>query len=135
MSYYVTLKTATGVETVWGKRLGSAIQDGNVKEGDQIVLINTGKKAVDVTERGVGEDGQVTARRKPAALNEWAARPIDRLTSFEREDVNRRAVLQPVLQVYDPKAERQVSHTPPERDRVSSERQALGRHADRSPER
>jgi len=138
MSYYVTLKTAAGVETVWGKRLGAAIQEGNVKQGDQIVLINTGRQPVDVTERARGDDGQVTARRKPAERNEWAARPIDRLSSIERDDADRRAGQQPALQVVDPNAQPTVNQSagqrPADRQRGIDPRQhARVREAD--PER
>jgi hypothetical protein len=128
-SYYVTLKTAVGLETVWGKQLGEAIQQGAVKQGDQVVLVNTGTRPVDVSEQALDKGGQSAVRRKTAALNEWAVRPIDRLSTLERADVARQAGAEPALQVYDPKAQRRAEPNP----RAQGGR-ALGRLAQRSDE-
>jgi hypothetical protein len=128
-SYYVTLKTAAGLETIWGKQLGEAIQQGAVKPGDQVVLVNTGKRAVEVSEQALDKDGQSAVRRKTAALNEWAVRPIVRLSTLERADVARRAGAEPALQVYDPKAQRR-----PEPNSRTQGNRASGRFAQRFEE-
>ena len=111
MSYYVTLKTATGLETVWGKQIGEALQKGDVKQGDHIVLANVGKQPVSVLEQGKGENGQVVKQWKGAQKNEWTAQPIDRLNFKDREGIQAKAAAraEPTLQVYDSKAARSRS--------------------------
>lgn len=126
MSYFVTLRSAAGIETVWGKELGEALRDGGVRAGDQIVLLNTGKRAVDVPDRTPGIDGQVTGRRRTAERNEWAARPIDRLSTLECEDLARRVGAEPSLQVFDlrapPQATRSAQKQAPQERAVASDR-------------
>lgn len=98
MSYFVTLKTAEGVQTVWGKRLGEAISDGRVQVGDQIVLTNTGMKPVTVQERGQDETGRAVVRDKDSHLNAWTAQSLVRAADREGIDIRRK---EPTLMVYD----------------------------------
>lgn len=98
MSYFVTLRTAEGEQTVWGKRLGEAITEGRVQIGDQIVLTNTGKKAVTVQERAQDETGRPIVRDKDSHLNAWTAQALVRSADRETAEPKRR---EPTLMVYD----------------------------------
>jgi len=127
MSYFVTLKTAAGEQTVWGKRLGEAISEGKVQIGDQIVLTNTGKKQVTVQERGQDDAGRPVVRDKDSHLNAWTAQSLVRAVDREGIDLKRR---EPTLMVYDRAGTRdEPQRTPPVRE---PQRDAPGRdHRDR----
>lgn len=105
-SYYVTLKTRTGEQVIWGKGLAEAMEGRKV--GEQIVLQNIGKRDVTVQERVKDEQGQVVGvRPKESQLNAWKAEPLSRFSEKARDDlVNRSAAHQPSLGVYDAKAPR-----------------------------
>jgi Large polyvalent protein-associated domain 7 len=123
MSYFVTLKTAAGEQTVWGKRLGEAISEGKVQVGDQIVLTNTGKKPVTVEERGQDDAGRPLVRDKDTQLNAWTAQSL--VPAIEREggEPKRR---EPTLMVYDRAGTRdEPQRTPPVRE---PQREAPGRN-------
>lgn len=91
-SYFVTLKTAQGEKTVWGKHLGTAMEKSDLKQGDQIVLRNTGHKDVEVQERIFDAAGKVTGTRsKVAPLNEWTADPLSRFSEKAREQIDDRS--------------------------------------------
>lgn len=63
-NYYVTVKTAQGEKTIWGKELSGAMADSGARLGEQVRVTHEGKEAVEVTTR----DGQgVTTHR-----NRWA---------------------------------------------------------------
>ena len=138
-SYYVTLKTQRGTETIWGKHLGEAIAAGQLKVGDQAVLINTGKKKVEVDERAKDGAGRAVVRKKDAILNEWTAQPIDRLAAKDRAELHgRQRRGEPVLQVFDQRAERTRQDARREqepRDRVQSQTRDSGRQNQDGPER
>ncbi len=91
-SYFVTLKTAQGDKTVWGKHLGSAMEKGDLKAGDQIVLRNTGQKNVEVSERLFDDAGKFTGTRPKAThLNEWTADPLSRFSEKARDQMEVRS--------------------------------------------
>lgn len=76
-SYFITMKTIMGEQTIWGKDLQQAVAQGNVQKNAEIVLSNTGKRDVTVTEKVFGTDGvQIGTREKPAKLNQWTAQPL-----------------------------------------------------------
>lgn len=78
-SYYITLETPAGQQTIWGKALQTAVAAGNVKKGEEIVLRNSGARNVTVKEKVLDGTGAVTGiRDKAARLNEWTAEPVAR---------------------------------------------------------
>jgi putative DNA primase/helicase len=109
MSYFVTLRTAEGEQTVWGKRLGEAITEGKVQIGDQIVLTNTGKKAVTVQERAQDEAGRPIVRDKDSHLNAWTAQALVRSADRDPAEPKRR---EPTLMVYDRSGVREEQQRP-----------------------
>lgn len=73
MSYYVVLANDQGKErTVWGVKLGEAIQKAGVKPGDRISLIKNGETQVEVDANVKDQRGVVVAtERIGATRNEW----------------------------------------------------------------
>ncbi|MFN0183174.1 MAG: LPD7 domain-containing protein [Aquabacterium sp.] len=85
-SYYITLQTQGGEQTIWGKGLQQAVAGGSIKKGDEIVLRNAGQREVTVKEKVVDATGTVTGLRdKPARLNEWTAQPLARYIEQTRQ--------------------------------------------------
>lgn len=72
-SYYAVLENAQGVQrTVWGVKLGEAIDKAGVKVGDRISLYKNGKEQVTVDAKVKNEAGEVVGTRKIGATrNEW----------------------------------------------------------------
>lgn len=105
-SYFVTLKTRTGEQLVWGKGLAEAMQDRRI--GEQIVLQNVGKRDVIVQENVRDAQGHVTGTRtKDSHLNAWKAELLSRFSEKARTELaNRPAARQPAFGVYDAKAPR-----------------------------
>jgi hypothetical protein len=88
-SYFITLKTQTGEQTVWGKGIEQALAKGEVKNGEQIVLRNPGQDPVTVKEKLFNEQGQLTGTRdKEAILNKWTAEPLSRHNEQARVAAN-----------------------------------------------
>ena len=84
-SYFITMKTIMGEQTIWGKDLQQAVAQGDVQKNAEIVLSNTGKRDVTVTEKVFGADGvQTGIREKPAKLNQWTAQPLALYNQQER---------------------------------------------------
>jgi hypothetical protein len=76
-SYFITMKTIMGEQTIWGKDLQQAVAQGNVQKNAEIVLSNTGKRDVKVNEKVFGADGvQTGTREKATKLNQWTAQPL-----------------------------------------------------------
>ena len=71
-SYFVTLKTDAGERTVWGVGLEPAMQDKDLKAGDQVRLQDHGTQPVVVQE--VSEDGSV--HEKTTRRREWSAAQV-----------------------------------------------------------
>jgi hypothetical protein len=105
-SYYVTLKTRSGEQVVWGKGLAEAMEER--RAGEQIVLQNIGKRDVTVQERLRNAQGQVVGTRlKESQLNAWRSELLSRYSEKARtEFANGSAARQPSFAVYDPKAPR-----------------------------
>ncbi|KPY24989.1 hypothetical protein ALO99_200035 [Pseudomonas coronafaciens pv. porri] len=73
MSYFVTLKPEGGKpRTVWGVGLEEAMNDSNLKQGDQVRLQDLGTQPVVV--QVIEEDGTVTD--KTVNRREWSAQPV-----------------------------------------------------------
>lgn len=105
-SYFVTLKTPSGEQVVWGKGLAEAVRERSV--GEQVVLQNIGKRDVTV-EAGIRNEQGVlmSTQTKGSRLNEWQAEPLSLYSVQARDDlVNKSARREPVLGVYDIKAPR-----------------------------
>lgn len=105
-SYFVTLKTPSGEQVVWGKGLAEAVRERSV--GEQVVLQNIGKRNVTV-EAGIRNELGVlmSTQTKGSRLNEWQAEPLSRYSVQARADlVNKSAPRKPVIGVYDIKAPR-----------------------------
>ena len=105
-NYYVTLRTRSGDQVIWGKGLSEAMQDRHA--GEQIVLQNVGRRDVIVDERVRDAQGQVVGTRpKESHLNAWKSELLSRFSEKARSDfANRAADRQPSLGVYDAKASR-----------------------------
>jgi hypothetical protein len=105
-SYYVTLRTRSGDQVIWGKGLAEAMQDRQA--GEQIVLQNIGKRDVIVNERMRDAQGHfIGTRPKESQLNAWKSELLSKLSEKARSDFsNRVAGRQPSFGVYDAKAPR-----------------------------
>ncbi len=105
-SYYVTLKTRSGEQVIWGKGLEEAME--GRRTGDQIVLQNIGKRLVTVQERIRDAQGRVIGLQpKESHLNAWKSESLSKLSEKARGDaVDRSANRQPSFGVYDAKAPR-----------------------------
>jgi hypothetical protein len=106
-SYFVTLRTSTGHETVWGALLSHALKEGNVKVGDTAVLTNVGKSPVVVEERELDSNGKVRGYLRPAELNAWTAQTIDKVSTRELSELKERTTRRtPTMRVFDVNAPR-----------------------------
>lgn len=108
-SYYVTLKTSSGEQVIWGKGLGEAMRERTT--GEQIVLQNIGKRDVTVQERVVDAQGQFTGTRlKETQLNAWTTEPLSRfILKAQAELTSKSESRAPAFGVYDSKAPRAVA--------------------------
>jgi len=78
-SYYATLETDRGQQTVWGKDLERAISESGRGLGSRVSLINTGSKPVTVIEDVRDTQGKVTGTRELLTnLNQWKVQGHDR---------------------------------------------------------
>lgn len=111
-NYYVTLRTRAGEQVIWGKGLAEAMQERQA--GEQIVLQNTGRRAVQVQERVRDAAGHVVSTRpKDSQLNSWKAELLSRFSDKARRDfASRTSTGQPSFGVYDPKAPRAPTARP-----------------------
>lgn len=118
------LKTPTGEQIVWGKELAVAMASQDVDVGEKIVLQNTGKRNVTVTEPVLDDNGKkVGTREKDAIRNEWTAQPLALFSEQARGMGNSKLGLrEPSMRTYDPNAQRasvpaapvaQIDRTPP----------------------
>ena len=136
-SYFVTLKTPLGEQTVWGKDLAAAMGDEAVGKGQSIVLQNTGKRSVSVSEQLFDDAGRPSGtREKPATRNEWTAQPLARFSEQAKKDLaSRETPKQPSLAAYDVKAPRKVEPTAPGRDSQSHARNQTNERSKQSRDR
>ncbi|MEJ7807167.1 MAG: LPD7 domain-containing protein, partial [Telluria sp.] len=76
MSYFVTVANDQGKErTIWGVKLGEAIEKSGVETGDRISLIKNGETQVEVAANVKNDQGVVIAKEKIGAKrNEWAVK-------------------------------------------------------------
>nr|WP_317623844.1 LPD7 domain-containing protein [Acidovorax sp. SUPP3334]BDH38353.1 hypothetical protein AVHM3334_23140 [Acidovorax sp. SUPP3334] len=111
-SYYVTLKTRSGEQVIWGKGLAEAMESRTV--GEQIVLQHIGKRDVTVQERMRDAAGKVVGTRpKESQLNAWKSELLSRFSERARKDIDDRStVRRPSLGVYDAKAPQEPVKAP-----------------------
>lgn len=76
MSYFVTVANDQGKQrTIWGVKLGEAMEKSGVKPGDRISLIKNGETQVEVDANVKNDKGVVIAmERIDAKRNEWAVK-------------------------------------------------------------
>ncbi|MDO8770848.1 MAG: LPD7 domain-containing protein [Burkholderiaceae bacterium] len=92
-SYFVTLKTIEGEKTIWGKHLSSAMEQAAMRNGDSVVLRNTGQKGVEISERMYDDAGKLTGTRpKSVNLNEWTAEPLSRFSMMEKKKMESKSL-------------------------------------------
>jgi hypothetical protein len=75
-SYYAILENNQGKQrTVWGVKLGEAIDKAGVKVGDRISFYKNGEEQVSVDANVTNAEGQVVGKKKIGAIrNEWAVK-------------------------------------------------------------
>ncbi|NVM77455.1 putative DNA primase/helicase [Duganella sp. SG902] len=83
-SYFVTLATPQGRETIWGVELKDAIADSGAKEGDGIVLVQQGKIDVTVKAKERDANGRATGKRVmlDTKRNQWEVISLDNARDF-----------------------------------------------------
>lgn len=82
-SYFVTVETSKGRQTIWGVDLERAMKEANVKVGETVVAEKTGAKPVTATERQFDEKGEeIGARLVDAQRNSWHVGSLDKATAF-----------------------------------------------------
>jgi hypothetical protein len=111
-SYYVKLQTPKGEKTVWGVDLKRALEEGNIKVGDEVALANQGKQQVtvqvksrDASTNEVKQSSIVTNR------NVWDVRNIESLRDEAREKLQaaaERSDRAPLIKVYDRAAQSEI---------------------------
>ena len=76
MSYFVTVANDQGKQrTIWGVKLGEAMEKSGVKPGDRISLIKNGETQVEVDANVKNDKGVVIAKERiDAKRNEWAVK-------------------------------------------------------------
>jgi hypothetical protein len=125
-SYFVTLKTSTGEQTVWGKNLESAMNKPEASVGQSIVLKNTGKEPVTVTETMRDAQGrEIGTRLKGADKNGWSAEPLPRHNDRADGATGTRQAQLPTMGVYDSRAERTQSQSQAARTDQANDRNPI----------
>lgn len=83
-SYFATLATPTGPQTVWGVDLKRAIEDSGTTIGDNIVLVQRGRVPVSVSARERDANGKPTGPRQriDANRNLWDVFSLDNTREF-----------------------------------------------------
>jgi hypothetical protein len=106
-SYFITLKTPYGEQTIWGVDLERAVGAANVKPGEDLALVARGKKKVTVLAHERDAAGELTGRQSETIVdrNSWEVGKLDKMR--EEAQVRVRAAAehtarnQPEVRVYD----------------------------------
>jgi hypothetical protein len=109
-SYFVTLQTPKGEKKVWGVDLKRALDEGEIKIGDEVAIANQGRQQVTVK---VKDRDPIThevrgARSIVTNRNVWDVRNIESLREEARaklEAAAQRADKAPLIKVYDRSAQ------------------------------
>lgn len=107
-SYFATLQTSNGRQTIWGVDLQRAIDESGANIGDDIVLVHKTRRQVEVSTRERDATGKPTGKRVwlDADRNQWDVVSLDNARDFANQ---RNATLAPNTQ-------------PGEKEKASSER-------------
>lgn len=89
MSYFATLLTDRGEQTIWGVDLERALADSGATIGDGVALIQPDHRPVTVSGRELDGDGKPTGRRVPigADRNRWEVISLDNARDFAAQTV------------------------------------------------
>lgn len=125
-SYFVKVQTSRGERTVWGADLERAVTDGGVKKGDQIALIEEGRKAVTVQTPIRDEQGNITGTKSvDTHRNTWSATKLEQISEVARDKLQARSDVVdkvPAIKVYDHTAARPHRHVPQPAQKRENER-------------
>ncbi|HBW8106976.1 MULTISPECIES: LPD7 domain-containing protein [Enterobacteriaceae] len=74
-SYYVTLETPKGLETIWGVELEKAVKEFNCRTGQMVNLNYKGKEQILIRVKEQDASGQEVIREKQVHRNNWEMKP------------------------------------------------------------
>ncbi|VUS41685.1 LPD7 domain-containing protein [Klebsiella grimontii] len=74
-SYYVTLETNKGLETIWGVELEKAVKEFNCRTGQMVNLNYKGKEQILIRVKEQDASGQEVIREKQVHRNNWEMKP------------------------------------------------------------
>ncbi|EHT05155.1 hypothetical protein HMPREF9694_05480 [Klebsiella michiganensis] len=74
-SYYVTLETPRGLETIWGVELEKAVKEFNCRTGQMVNLNYKGKEQILIHVKEQDPSGQEVIREKQVHRNNWEMKP------------------------------------------------------------
>jgi len=108
-SPYVTLKTATGEQTVWGVDLPRALE--NTRVGQEVVLAYQGAKSVSVPVENRDEQGRLLGTQwETVERNTWNAQSIQE--TYDRVSKTPELMGQPLEQVASPESRNDLNVKP-----------------------
>ncbi len=114
-SYFVTVETAKGEQTVWGVALARAIERSDAKTGSAVALIQRANQGVSVQSAIRNDAGEVAGTGpQPAKRKVWEVLNLHTIGLEARETIAsaaRVASHEPVVQVFDRTAAR-TDHVP-----------------------
>ena len=109
-SYVVKIATARGEKEVWGVDLARAMERSGAKPGDAVALIQRAHEPVTVQSPVKNEAGEVVGLApQPAKRNKWEVLNLQTIGVEARDRITgaaRVATHEPVVQVFDPAADR-----------------------------
>jgi putative DNA primase/helicase len=109
-SFYLKLDTPKGEKTVWGVDLKRALRESAIRDGDDVVVANQGRKPVQVTVRDRDESGKVVGMSAITTnRNTWRVETLDSLREEALEQIKVKAAQAdraPLIPVHDRNAER-----------------------------
>lgn len=74
-SYYVTLETNKGLETIWGVELEKAVKEFNCRTGQMVNLNYKGKEQILIRVKEQDASGKEVIREKQVHRNNWEMKP------------------------------------------------------------
>lgn len=109
-SYFVTVETAKGEQTVWGVDLARAMKRSDAKTGSAVALVQRANEGVSVQSPIRNEAGEVVGMGlQPAKRNVWEVLNLHTIGVERRDSITaaaRAATHEPVVQVFDRSAAR-----------------------------
>ena len=109
-SYFVTVETAKGEQTVWGVDLARAIKRSDAKTGSAVALIQRANQGVSVQSAIRNDAGEVAGMGpQPAKRKVWEVLNLHTIGVEARDTITaaaRAATREPVVQVFDRTAAR-----------------------------